>query len=535
MEIKTIDANFAPDVERMDLTYTIKPAGATAAAAKLEVFKKGDNVTPIFKDETIPKTGANVVYKQGGVNGWDGKAGGAFITPHDSEYKVRITVSNAANFANPKSDSETTKVEIESLEINLKNPTKLMMNDPDHNEKVSVLVKLKKKDGTGIQTVVPMYVHFSFVDTDSNNYNWDDSFEYAAGKYLGKIGNPAAIHWADHPDAEADSTDGFKLVCRCKTITVPPGDIGMARVWFKAAGVGHDDYILKAVVKHNDGSELASIESAELTVWRSVTFDRIYEMDGQTHVSTNGTKAKIQPYFDPAFVEYNVGAVTQIDAAKSVKYIGLWKNQAPHQLDWAVIQAKLPAETPTPAELADAEGPAGPVRDAARAAITTKAQAWVNRIDGAFLTSRNQWKTNGGIANNSLVAVKYFHPKYNRLLVGGGNNPDTITDEWPGWVRVTTFGGSYANVDPDSYWSSGGTFSGLSVGDGIVAIGCTETPNETTKTIVHEAGHATRFSFKRALFGPSRDHSPQPGLMDLPGSENEFSVDELKILLGIKL
>jgi hypothetical protein len=44
-------------------------------------------------------------------------------------------------------------------------------------------------------------------------------------------------------------------------------------------------------------------------------------MDGETHVSTNATVAKVQPYFTEAFVEYEVGEVIAIPAAKSVKYI----------------------------------------------------------------------------------------------------------------------------------------------------------------------------------------------------------------------
>jgi len=292
--------------------------------------------------------------------------------------------------------------------------------------------------------------------------------------------------------------------------------------------VGGDDFKLKAVVKHTDGSELASIESALLTVWRSVSFDRIYEMDGETHVSTNATEAKIRPYFDPAFVEYNAGAVNQIDVPKSVKYIGLWKNDAPYQLDWATIQSKLPAETPTMTELTDAAGPAGPARAAARTAITAKAQAWVDRIDTAFSTSRSQWKANGGIAANSIVAIKYYHPKYSS---GGG---DFATNEWPAWVRVTTFGGNYPNRDPDGMWPANGSdFAGLSMGNGIISIPKGLPNGDVEIATSHEAGHATKNSFKRDVFGPILDHSIAAGLMDLRATMPPFSGDEKKILRGI--
>lgn len=547
VEITMIDAQFAPSVERLNLKYTIKPDGVTATAAKLEVFKKGDTTTPIYSDNTIPKTGADVVYKQGATEGWNGKtAADKWISPVDSDFTVKITVSKNADFSDPKIDSKPTKVLIESLAFNLAAAKKVIMNDLATQEEIVVTVKLKKKDGTGAVTEVPLDVNFSFSDPGAANTAKADSYEYEAGKFLGKKDDAAAIHWADHADADSESSDMYKLVCKATLITAAGANQGKTKVYFKPSGVGGDDFKLKGVVKHTDGTDLKAEESAVLTVWRQVKFDKIYEMDGETHVSTNAAEAKIQPYFDPPFVDYDAGAVNAIPAAKSVKYIGLWKNAAPYQLDWATISAKkagvaytlkygphkdavVATEIPTATELADANGAAGAARDAARIAITQKAQAWVERIDTAFLASLGEWKANGGIANNSLVGIKYYHPKYSS---GGG---DSATAEWDAWVTVTTYFGNYAGRDPDGIWPvGGGDFGGLSQGDGVITIPKGLAAAGVENSVAHEAGHATKSAFKREDFGATLDHSAAAGLMDVNGTQNAFTAREQKVLRGIK-
>jgi hypothetical protein len=290
------------------------------------------------------------------------------------------------------------------------------------------------------------------------------------------------------------------------------------------------------------------VETGVLEVWRSITFDKIYEMNGENHVSTNAAANIIQPKFDPAFVTYSVGAVNAIPAEKSVKYVGLWDNNAAsHQQDWAAIQAKkagvnytllygphagavVATEVPTAEELANAELPEdNAARAPAREAITKKAQAWTERIDSSFMSALTNWQANGGIANNSLVGIKYFHPKYNPSA------GDAATNEWPGWARVTTYLGSYDNRDPDDGWAlGGGDFGGLPVGNGIVAISKGQTAAETKKSVAHETGHATKDVFKRDVFGPTLDHSQDAGLMDANATQADFSARELKILRGIK-
>ncbi|MEI6149693.1 MAG: hypothetical protein WCS01_11385, partial [bacterium] len=592
VDIDSVDANFAPSVEKLAVRYTIKPTGYTASFGKLEVFKTGDAVNPVYKDETIVKTGANVLYE------WDGKANqgtdnGKYVGPRDSPYTIKVSISEVADFSSSSSDTKTTKVEVESLAFNISAATTVIMNDPEHKEEVSILVKLKKKDGTGAATAVPVYVDLSFSDPGDANTAKNDSYEYVAGKFLGKKDDATAVCWEDHAKTDSDSTDGYKLVCRGKTITAAGADLGKTFVWFKPSGVGGDDFKLKAVVKHTDGSELKAVDSGVLTMWRKATFDKIYEMAGETHVSVYATEAKIQlPYFTQPFVDYEVGAAKAIPPDKSVKYIGLWNNTASHQEDWATMKAKLAAEKPSDQEVATADATSTPDQDvaplgdfpgpgdidhdgdgnldtaadidvapggdfpgpgdtdhngdgnldrvatiaaqnAARVSITDKAQAWVNRIDAAFFASLAAWKANGGIVNNSIVAIKYYHPKYSS---GGG---DFATDEWPYWVRVTTFiqpgWPGYPNRDPDGMWpAAGADFGGLSHGNGIFSIPTGWPEAITVKCIAHEAGHATKSFFERQDFGANKDHSDAPGLMDPTGTQLVFTDNEKKILRGIK-
>jgi hypothetical protein len=538
VDIDSVDSNFAPSVENLDVRYTIKPTGYTASFGKIEVFKNGDTVNPIFKDETITMTGANVLYE------WDGKANqgadsGKYVGPRDSPYTIKVSISDVADFSSSCSDTKTTKVEVESLAFNINTGgVRVIMNVPEHEVEVSTLVKLKKKDGTGAVTAVPIHVSFSAGDPLVPNPNATpvESYSYATGKYLGKKGDPTAIYWADHASADSGSTDGYKHVCWGATITTAGADQGKTYVWFRPSGVGGDDFILKAAIKDAAGDDLITKASGLLTVWRQADFDNIYEMDGETHVSVNGTEVNIQPYFHSpgsveTFVDYVVGDVKPIPAEKSVQYIGLWKNTPPYQKDWATLLERTPTETPRADDLAAAEGPEGEARDEARWMITQQAQFWVERIDREFLASMTAWEANGGMANKSVVGIKYYHPKYNSVLAGGVPNPDTVTTNWPDWVRVTTYRDAYSGIDPDSHWCPGTGFGGMSHGNKIISI-AKQTPNPK-KAIAHEVGHATKDFFERRVFGLSLDHSAL-GLMDPSASQPNFSVDEQKILRGIK-
>jgi len=270
----------------------------------------------------------------------------------------------------------------------------------------------------------------------------------------------------------------------------------------------------------------------------------IYEMEGENHVSLNAIEAIIQPYFNPAFIIYEVGFVTNIP---SVKYIGLWINDANvgYQKDWNLFQQKLPNETPTTQELTNAVRPNDdPLRQAARQNIIDKAQLWVNRIDGDYFASLNSWTANY-LTPNSINAIQYLHPKYNPSSGGPGVNAATTT-EWhslfpPGtdtsWLTVATYGGYYPGKDPDGAWTlSGGDIGGTSYTEQNRFILVVKSSNHarTQIVIVHEVAHATKFFFKRQDFGPHLDHTDPNtgGLMDPTASQPQFTERELKILRG---
>lgn len=440
-----------------------------------------------------------------------------------------------------------TKIEVVQVQTTIDAPgNRIYMNDPDHKVLVTALVTFKETTAADGLDCLPKVV-FSFADPGNNNTAKADSYEYAPGKSLGKTADPAAVYWEGFAGYAATSADAWHATAAVTTKPVPgKADQVEAKVWFKPSGVGGNDYAVTATVYRPDGTtEIAHGTAPAATIWRKVSFDKIYEMQGETHVSTNAATATISPVYVPAFVDYSAGARIELDATKSVKYIGLWTDAATPQQDWAVVQQKQADETPTAQEITEATyAGADPVavakRDAAQTQIIAKAQKWVTRIDGAFNTARNKWVTDAGIPANALVGIRYYHPKYS---ADGGDGP---TGEWkcggastPAWLRVTTFSGNYTNVDPDGSWvGGGGSWVGLSHGNGIVTVPKRTNADAAIKqTVRHEAGHATRSFFKREVFGPSLDHSASnAGIMYKSSAlgGTTFSDREKKILRGIK-
>lgn len=535
LRITAIPANFAPSAETCKIDYAL-----TRNSARL-----GKKVRITIKD----KAGATV-YSGGGHDldgsdrgsfAWDGKgSGGAFVGPLKSPFSVEAAMADDGNVM----DKKDVKVELLELSLTVVAPdNKLMMNDLDAKFEAAAAVKVKKTDGSGALTRIPIEVTFTFTDPPEVNTAFRTSFKHAEpDRYLGKTGNPDAVHFVAHAASAATSPDAYKLSIKATTIVAAGAEQGKAKVYFKPSGVGGDDYKVKAAVL-DGATELLAKEGDTLTVWRFVAFDAIYEMQGETHVSVNGATGVISPVFDPAFVRYTAGAPIAIDAVKSVKYIGLWAGAATPQQSWATMQAKTAAETPTAAQIADATYAGADAvlvarRDVARAAIVAKAQAWADRIDAAFVTARNLWVSDAAIPANALVAIKHYHPKYSSR---GG---DAQTAEWnlggaatPAWLRVGAFsnnagGHYYTNLDPDGLWVNWG---GLSHGQGRVTAP-TGSDAATMKQVVrHEGGHATKSFFKRDVFGPSLDHSAsQAGIMYYTtAGGTTFTDREKKILRGI--
>ncbi len=521
---------FAPSAETCEIKYSL-----TRGTTKL-----GKSVTLKITDKKGATVYSGAHELDGGDKGtflWDGKSGASYIGPLQSPFKIEGAMADDASVK----DKAEVKVEVKEIALKVTAPDdKLMMNDPSAKIEAIAEVKLKKSDGSGVLTKVEVEVTFTFTDPGGDNTPKASSFLYAPGSNLGKAGDAAAVHFEVHPDSSESSADGYKTKAAAKTNVTAAASIGMAKIYFKPSGVGGDDFKLKAAVL-DGATTLVSAESNALTVWRAVTFDKIYEMAGETHVSVNGATGTISPVFDPAFVKYTAGAPTAISAAKSVKYIGLWDGAA--QKSWATVQAKTAAETPTAAEIAaatyaGADAAQVAARAVAQAAIIAKAQAWANRIDSAFSADMDKWITDAAIPANALVAIKYYHPKFS---VAGG---DAQTNEWklggaatPAWLRVGAFqngagGHYYTNLDPDGAWTNWG---GLSHGSGRVTVPTGNAAATVKQVVRHEAGHATKSFFKRDVFGPSLDHSvSQAGIMYYTtDGGTTFTEREKKILRGI--
>lgn len=534
LHIVAVPPNFAPSAETCKIDFELtRKTGRAGKKVKLTI--KDKDGTTVFTTSTPELDGGDK-----GSFSWDGKgSGGKFVGPQQSPFAIKAEMVYDATVE----DDSTVKVEVKEIAIAVTAPDdKLMMNDPDLKVETIATVKIKKTDGTGVLTQVPVDVTFTFTDPAGDNTTKAGSWVYQAPKALGKKADVDAVLFAAHPDSSSSSADAYKTQAKATTIVATGADLGKAKIHFKPSGVGGDDFKLKAAVL--DGAKvLASAESNTLTVWRSVTFDKIYEMNGETHISVNGATAIISPVFNPAFVKYEAGAPIAIDAVKSVKYIGLWTDAATPQQSWATVQARTPTETPTAAQIADA-GYAGADaalvarRAAAQAAIIVMAQAWADRIDTSFNTAMNKWVADAGIPSSSLVAIKFYHPKYSN---DGG---DFQTNEWklggastPAWLRVGAFsdgagGHYYTALDPDGLWINWG---GLSHGSGRVTAPKGNSAATVKQVVRHEAGHATKSFFKRDVFGPSLDHSAsQAGIMYYTtDGGTTFTDREQKILRGI--
>jgi hypothetical protein len=375
---------------------------------------------------------------------------------------------------------------------------------------------LKNKAGTGVVTPVEMEVTCTCIPNGSNK-TAAASHAYAAGpvKRLGKKGDATALYWGEHPDSAATSTDGFVTDAKAAVVVAKGDDQGVAWVYFIPSGVGGNKYKVKATVAGVSG------ESAEVTVWRRIKLDA-YEMRGQNHISRHGKTKKIQKYYDDdTFVEYELGDVNELDRKFKVRHIGLWDHATQSERDWEAHSRKHAGEIPSNTETADANGPAGAARTAARAAIQTMVHAWRDRIIADYKDGLKTWAPDAGIPIRSLIAIQFEHPKYS------ADAPDSKTKEWEAfpWLRIRVEG---ETIHPDDRWIRG---VGLATGNrAYVTDG--QSAAQTRNTIAHEAGHVSKHQFKRADFGPVSDHSAAPGLMDETGSLDAFTAREKQILRG---
>lgn len=507
LALVTVDPFFAPGVDTLTIRYEINKL--ESASAHLIVTSDAGPATVLFEREltAAEKTnGANKIVE------WDGiGADGKHIEPLQSPFTV--TLQRADGTLKTKKPA---RVEVEKIDLTVDAPdNRFLMNVPAQGFLVTAVVFLRNKIGNGVKAPISTHVRLTFTP-GAGNTTGAASFVFEAAKTLGKAGDPNAQFWDAHPSSTANSADGFKTSALAETGTAGP-DLATARIFFHPSAVGGNKYKIKAALGG------VNKESAEISVFRKVVFAP-FEMQGQTHVSTNGTTALMDNFYKPdTFVIYQLGAVTQVAAAFKVKYIGLWDHATQAQKSWATVQRKLAVETLTADEIAKANGPAGAAQTAVRAAIRAKATAWFDRISADELTCLTNWPTDASVPINAMVSIEDRHPKFS------ANSPDAdaLTAEWTGlpWLQITV---ATRNIHPDTRWQNVQGFAFTS--RAYVMAG---TSGARARVVVaHEAGHETKNQFKRAPFGVG-DHSAAAGLMDPTGSENDFTASEIKILKGI--
>jgi hypothetical protein len=520
-----IDSLFAPGVEVLNIKYDIHNLESDTVTLEIESAKALGKI--LFQREL---SADEKVSGDGKLLSWDGKAsagakGGNWIGPEDSPYVVRLKAPNDG-----LEDEKQTQVEIYKIELEIAAPkNKIILNVPETEIQVKATVQIKKKAGGGTVTPIDIYVVFTYIANGANT-SAANSFAYNPPLTLGKGGDASAVYWAPHAEHPSTTPDNYNKTCKAEVITAAGAKQGTAKTWFKPSGVGGNKYKVKAEVFASDGAtSLAHKETVEVTIWRKVVFSP-YEMDGLTHVSQNGTNALMANFYTPdTYVEYQLGKSNAIAKANSVQYFGLWDHATQSQLDWAKHSAKLPSETPTPAEEADANGPAGPKQTAARAAIQAKADAWRDRIIAAHNAGDDNWAADANIPADSIIGVDSDHPKF----AANAPDSDSKTSEWTAFPWLTITVPDVANpVKPDDRWEYVQGFVYMQRAY-IFKLPASKIAR-TRVVIAHEVGHATKNQFRRELFG-ARDHTaPAAGLMDRTGSKSQFTAAEKNLLRGHK-
>jgi len=441
--------------------------------------------------------------------------------------------SNPSSGKNPASPacsaeqgcSDIKKIKIIKIDISVDAPdNKCIMNDPAHKIIITAQVTYEESNSEDAIDSLPSSINFTFIDPGLSNTEKRNSYEYSTTNYLGKRNNPNSIFWEAHPDHRATSADTFKTKASAE-LKVSDGT-AVSKIYFKPSGVGGDDYKIKATLYASDGTTvLKTNESKAFSIWRKVKLEA-YEMTGYNHITTHGSEGKMTTkyYTNDTYVRYIRGTMTAITPTYRVKYIGLWNHTASAQRNWTTEQQKTTTETPTADEKTKANGPPGPDQIIARNAIHVKAEAWKNRILNNMMDGLRKWPTDASIPLNSIIALQYFHPKYDSQSPSSDSN----TSEWSEypWLTISYQGNS---IHPDQRWNKAQAFAyntRVFILDGMSAA-------RYEVAIAHEIGHVTKDQFKRDQFGAG-DHSATSGLMDTTGSRASFTNDEKKILRGVK-
>jgi hypothetical protein len=534
LELTDLTPLFAPSAEKCVAKYKVKEGK----------LKPGSKATLTVVDASgknlFTKADLEITEAGEGSFEWDGKGtDGKYAQPAQSPLKASVEVTGDAK---SRSVARESKIEIKEIRIaiaGMDGNKRIVVNDPNADVQATASLYLKKSDGNGALTEVPLKVEFSFEDPSNNNVEKNSSFEYTPGKKLGKRSDASAVFWKAATGYTTTSTDSYKTKCVVEAKTAKGPDIGLAKAFFKPAGVGGDDYKITAKVFAADGAtELAKAISDAFTVWRKILFTQVYTMDGETYLDTATTHPEIGPAFETAgangaFVLYERGAVTRLGAALTAKYIGLYDSAAAgKQANWPADFSPRKMESspnqmePTPAELADYAG-ADPMKQAvAKLAIEAKAQLWFNAIVADYGSRVSDWFTAAAVpGGNSLLAVQYYHPKLSNV------GTDGQTHFWPAGISINMANpGSGLNSPGHPDKKTWREVQGFNRGSISVIFKNYGTVARLQIICRHEIGHGTKSAFKRAEFGVG-DHSGS-GLMTPYGASNAFSNADAAKLRG---
>lgn len=482
---KSYDKRFAPSVERLLFSYNINTETNNYGYAKFEVFRSANLISPIYKDETIPRTGSDVQYSQNGTLGWNGiinqgTDAGKYIEPKDGPFTIRLSVANQADYSDARKDEKTINVEIESISLTPSNTQKVYKPNRTATEidkTIEATVKLKNKDGDGVVTAIPLKINWSFEDPD------DTSSHSSVIDTNGSAGNDNALTSENgkredivagtYPGVMWKTISGFPATINtgaqtAVAITLTSGaDKGKAKLKFSASRVAGDNYILVAKYLNNDGTTLVEKKSGTWTVWKRLNFNSVYKMSGGQAIDVITTTLNIDPQYDRVFsgdgyTEYSRGSVTNLQSG----------NQSPE-----FIADLLP---PQASEL--------PTAGDTQQTINGKAQQWYNRNQNHINSKLVAYTSLINAPATSLIGAKYLHPK----LDGNTNTANPIDpatgspfDYYPPATRITT---PYGQVDPDTEW---GDEQGAEILDRSFVFLNIASQAKAIVVARHEIGHAS--------------------------------------------
>lgn len=534
LEIASITPLFAPSAENCAIKYKVKEGNLKPGA-------KGTlTLTDAAGKAVFSKTDLEITQADEGAFQWDGKGtDGKFAKPSQSPIGAVMEVTGDAK---SKSEAKQAKIEIKEIKVavaGLDGSKRFVMNTPGAGVEITATVFLKKSDGNGVPTEAPIQAEFSFENPGNDNVDLNASYEYSPGKKLGKRSDPAAVFWKSEAGYTTTSADSYKGKCAVETKIASGPELGMAKAFFQPAGAGGDDYKITVKAFAADGStELAKGVSDTFTVWRKVLFSQVYSMDGETYLDTGTTHAEIGPAFETtgatgAFVLYERGAVTNLAAGLTAKYIGLYDSAAPgKQAAWPADFSPAKLETspnqmePTATQLSDYAGADPAKKNVAKLAIEAKAQLWFIAIVGDYGSRVTNWFTAAAVpGGNSLLAVQYYHPKLSNV------GTDGQTNFWPAGISINMANpGSGLNTPGDPDGKTWREVQGFNRGSISVIFKNYGTAARLQIICRHEIGHGTKSVFKRADFGVG-DHSGS-GMMTPYGGSNAFSNSDAAKLRG---